>query len=198
MKTRSPSVDRICAVAVLHFAEFGYDGSSLATIAEQVGMRKASLYAHFASKDALYGEIFADALAQETAFARACFNDESGKEGTGEAYCRLVADRYRDSPSLRFLLRTAYLPPASLRPIVAPGYEGYLQTVRHLYGAGLLARLPIEQAAVQQFADAYLGIVDSLHVELVYGSAQAFAQRHAALWRILSDSIGLACRKAGG
>ncbi|WP_081897690.1 TetR/AcrR family transcriptional regulator [Massilia sp. BSC265] len=54
MKIRSPSVERICGAAVKHFAEHGYDASSLNVIAEQVGIRKASLYTHFSGKGAVF------------------------------------------------------------------------------------------------------------------------------------------------
>ncbi|KFI05691.1 TetR family transcriptional regulator [Massilia sp. BSC265] len=191
MKNRSPSVERICAAAVAHFAEFGYDGSSLNDIAEQVGIRKASLYAHFSGKDALFLEVYSDALEKETEFVHACFAIE-GAYGTGEQYCRMIARRYADSVYLRYLLRTAFLPPAVLRDAVVQGYEGFMQVLRDLFCTGLAHRFMLEAKEVSVYADAYLGIVDSLHVELVYASEAAFERRRAALWRILSDSLAQA------
>jgi AcrR family transcriptional regulator len=46
--------DRILAVALDLFMEQGYDKTSLREIAEQVGVTKAALYYHFASKEEIF------------------------------------------------------------------------------------------------------------------------------------------------
>jgi TetR/AcrR family transcriptional regulator len=49
-----PRKEEILDVATRLFAERGYEGTSMNDVAERVGMRKASLFYHFATKDSLY------------------------------------------------------------------------------------------------------------------------------------------------
>ncbi|MBD2807322.1 helix-turn-helix transcriptional regulator, partial [Xenorhabdus sp. ZM] len=44
------TANRIKAVALSHFARYGYEGTSLANIAQEVGIKKPSIYAHFKGK----------------------------------------------------------------------------------------------------------------------------------------------------
>ena len=52
----------IVAVAVRVFAESGYEGTSIATIAEQAGLSKQNLMYYFSTKQALYERVLDDVL----------------------------------------------------------------------------------------------------------------------------------------
>lgn len=49
--------EEIVGHATRLFAERGYDGASMGELAERVGLRKASLFHHFESKDVLYAAV---------------------------------------------------------------------------------------------------------------------------------------------
>lgn len=179
----SPSAQKICAVAVGHFAEFGYDGSALSVIAEQAGMRKASLYAHFANKDALFSEVLDIALREEGLAASACFGASPGTRLSGGQYLDSLQTRYESSAHFRFMLRTVYAPPLALREEIVTKYQRFEENLRALFIAGLPQQ--IEPADATTVTDAYLGIVDSLQVELIFTSPENYEARRQALWKIL-------------
>ncbi len=64
-RPRNPiSRDELIAAARQAFAEGGYAGASMGGIAERAGLRKASLFHHFPTKQALYFEVLGGIAAQ--------------------------------------------------------------------------------------------------------------------------------------
>lgn len=189
MRTLSPSAEKICVIAVEHFANSGYDACSLNDIAVAAGMRKPSLYAHFSSKDDLFQAVFERAVEAERLYVEDCFAHPHG-DVPGGLYCQRLGERYLGSAHLRYLLRTAFFPPTELRAWISAGFEGYLARLAALFVARMKAYRPTfedEQAVL--YRDAYMGIVDSLAVELIYAGPEAYARRLAALWKVFEDSL---------
>lgn len=196
MTEKSAAFERVCEAAVAHFAVAGYDGASLNEIAVMVGIKKASLYSHVASKDALYLQVLHDAAQQETEFAASALQKPAkarasgAQAGPGATFIQSIAKRYEDSVELRFLLRAAFLPPAALKAEVGQAYEGFLHTLEQGFKAQLRQIAPKATAAqLNLFAVAYVGIVESLYVELVYADKARMTKRAKALWQVFVDSL---------
>jgi TetR/AcrR family transcriptional regulator len=56
--------EKILKVATKLFAKYGFSGTSMDEIAERVGIRKASLYHHFSSKQEIYEELIERVFAE--------------------------------------------------------------------------------------------------------------------------------------
>ncbi len=179
----SPAAQKISDAAMMHFADKGFDAGSLNTVAELVGIKKATIYSHFKNKDELFIHVFNEAIASESAFVNECFDSDTT---CGERYLACVSERYQQSGYLRLLIRTAFIPPEGLQQQVAKGYESFLARIKSRFNDrlnSLLAHYEVE------LADAYLGIIDSVHVELLYATPEAADKRRKALWQLLAKAI---------
>lgn len=190
LPTTTPALRRVLNAAVAQFAQHGYEGASLSGIAADAGIRKASLYSHIKNKDALFSAVFEDALKVESQFAQECF-EHSNTGLPGQHYCESLLARYADSEHFRFLLRTSYIPPESLFHELQEGYETYVQQLLADFTTAL--RRHVGKALSDQDAlmlgHAYMGMVDSLHVALIYIGTERFEARLNALERLMGDSI---------
>ncbi len=181
----SPAARRVCVAALELLADRGYDGSSLGEIARMAGMRKASLYSHFAGKDDLVAAALEMSLTAEREFVATCFAEDRG-DLPGGVYLERVTERYRAAAGLRFLLRTAYAPPFAIRESIISHYRAFLAEIDALFRAGLRGHL--SESERDHLAYSYLGIVDSIQVELLYGEVESVEKRREALWRLLTNA----------
>ncbi len=104
---------RILAKALELFTEKGYEGSSMDDIAKAVGIRKASLYAHFDGKERIFAAIFDDILEEYTRVIdqlTAC-SEEPAVERLTHIYLSFI-DYCIDNQKMYFWDRYFYYPPA--------------------------------------------------------------------------------------
>lgn len=100
----SDTKSRIIAVATRRFAVGGYDGTSLAHIAEEVGMRKPSLLYHFPSKKDLREAVVKDLLERwQTRLPEVLARAQSGADRFTALYDE-VHDFFEADPIRAFLV----------------------------------------------------------------------------------------------
>ena len=83
--------EEIVAEATRLFAERGYEGASMGDLAERVGLRKASLFHHFASKDVLYATVLGQPGRAAVSPTTLEFPEEVRvSKPIGQSYCGVV------------------------------------------------------------------------------------------------------------
>ena len=93
---KSSTREKILAVALDLFAEHGFAGTSIRTLARNVGLSESSLYSHFDSKEAIYTALI-DEHGPATSAIRLDAHRYDGFEGDPEGFCRAYAfDLIRD------------------------------------------------------------------------------------------------------
>jgi AcrR family transcriptional regulator len=103
-----PRKEEILDVATQLFAERGYEGTSMNDVAERVGMRKASLFYHFATKDALYEAVLDRLVASLQTALEAIYASSGTFPDRLDAVTELLVNTLASHPyAARLLLREA-------------------------------------------------------------------------------------------
>lgn len=114
--------------ALALFTDKGYEGASMDDIARAVGIRKASLYAHFDGKESIFSAIFDDILAEYERFIHGLtrLSDENVPEALERVFLSFI-DYCHGNPKMYFWDRYFYYPPDFLKDFIR---EKTLETER--------------------------------------------------------------------
>lgn len=181
--------------ALVHFARDGYDGASLRNIAEDIGIKKPSIYAHFRSKDDLFLQLMDREFKRELAETRLLIEDKQSGRSAEERlriYIHRQCDSYIRDEKSKFIFRSSYFPPQALyeevMSICNPFlYESERLLVRFLQDCKQRGELP--NIDPEQTAIAFMVLVDGLNTELIYNGLERFQQRFEAAWQVFWKGI---------
>lgn len=181
--------ERIKEAALTHFAKDGYEGASLTSIAAEVGIKKPSIYAHYKGKDDLFLSVIEDVARDEFLFV-VKFIESSAEASLGDRLYSLLVqyqERFEHNDKSRFWLRTIFFPPTHLYEEVMVYVYTYLDNLEGLmipiFEKAILDR-NIQPVGAERAAVAFIGLMDSVLVEMLYGGRERFAKRLNASWFI--------------
>ncbi|RIU90004.1 TetR/AcrR family transcriptional regulator [Oceanobacillus picturae] len=188
------SSENIKEAALGLFALHGYEGTSLAQIAEQVGMKKQSIYSHFKGKDELFLAIVNDTFQIEVAREKN-YLDEHFTEPLKDCLLKSLrgyVDRYQYDSRLKFWLRVSFFPPAHLYEQINKYSYSYIDKVDSFYlerfKKASLER-EMEYISPETATMAYSALADSISVELVYSGVERTEKKLSAAWEVFWRGI---------
>ncbi|PZT56872.1 TetR/AcrR family transcriptional regulator [Paenibacillus silvae] len=175
--------------ALFHFARDGYEGASLRAIADEVGIKKPSIYAHFSGKEDLFMRTLEYAFDEVRRHTLEYFRDHTHLplEERLRGLLTWFEQEYQDHASARLMLRNCYYPPPDLysqvMDLVYPFLDGMERALSRLLQRAIregdVPPLPAEQAAI-----AFMTFLDGITVEIIYGSSRRYKRRLDAAWPV--------------
>lgn len=183
--------------ALKHFAEEGYEGASLSKIAEEVGIKKPSIYAHYKNKDDLFMSALHYSMESQKTQMASYFNLSCHQplEKVLSGYFHWFAKETDENVQMKFIIRTAYFPPLKLEKEVGQLFDPFLDDMhRHL--TRLLRERERHQKVLYEddyskAALAFLTIAEGTMTELVYSGQEQYEKRFEAIWPIFWRGLAL-------
>ncbi|WKA59993.1 TetR/AcrR family transcriptional regulator [Planococcus shenhongbingii] len=174
--------------ALNRFAEHGYDGTSMAHIAEDIGIKKQSIYTYFKGKDELFLQVFNEVMENEITTVVGFIEQNKTRSIESFLYDFLIhhKERYEQNADTKFWLRISFFPPAHLYDEVMKNVYAYLDKMEELLEPIMEKAADEKQLStkidVQRATAAFLGVLDGIFVEMLYGGPERLNKRLDASW----------------
>ncbi|MEH6947639.1 TetR/AcrR family transcriptional regulator [Bacillus sp. JJ634] len=187
--------NEIKEAALKYFTIHGYEGASLSQIAEEVGIKKQSIYTHFKGKDDLFLQVLRDAKETELSSKLQYFNkiDSQNPEKDLYGFLKLVIDLFQKNEQLKFWLRMSFFPPAHLSKAIEEeviDIEEKVQAILESKFQDWIDAEVIVRDVAKTPTFAFLGVVDSIMLELVYGNdEERLKDKLEASWTVFWRGI---------
>ncbi|MHC1745613.1 MAG: TetR/AcrR family transcriptional regulator [Negativicutes bacterium] len=186
---------RIKLVALELFSQKGYEGAALSEIAERVGIKKPSIYAHYKNKEALFLSVVADMTASYVA----CWDEvihQTQRLGIEKRLYTLMEETIRhfarEPLHVALWIRVWMFPPAGLKDELLQRmkdlHKRLEQDVTDMIQAGI-AQGDVRYGQANDMAFAYLSLIDGYLMRVIcYGPGNYTAQT-IDIWKCFWDGI---------
>ena len=190
------TINKIKKVALTKFIEQGYEGTSLSDVANEVGIKKQSIYSHFKSKEELFITVMNDVIKEESEYLDYFFDKSyDNLKGYLEKFILQIKKRYakEEQNSMQFILRMAYMPPLHLKEEVINNFNIYFlkleNLIKDLFLEDLfLEDLFLEDLFLEEKANmatlSFMNMLNGLLVTLIYGGCERFDLKFKASWKV--------------
>ncbi|MEL3974240.1 TetR/AcrR family transcriptional regulator [Rossellomorea oryzaecorticis] len=194
MRMKQDNKNRIKKTALRLFGQKGYEDTSLHAIASSVGIKKPSIYNHFANKEDIFSAVLDDLLFTETTAYHQLHQEM--KQGLPKANLKQLFDLYcsRLMTTEEALLwkRVTFFPPPQFKKIIEEKFFQFEDTITCILSAiyeDALELNILQEVDKKDFVASFLCLVDGIFLEHHYYSEDIFQQRMNAVWRVYTLGI---------
>lgn len=177
-KRNQPSgetVQRILAAARKAFAEQGFNGTTVDSIAQRAGVNKALLYYHIGDKETLYAEVIRTVLESNIDYLQQNISEANTPEEKLRRYIRTLAAEVEDTPYLaKIMLRELASGGKGLPDVVLQSLARILAIIKEILDEG-------ERTGVFVAAIPFLIHMMVLGTLIFYKSSAPFRERSLQL-----------------
>ncbi|MEJ9221310.1 TetR/AcrR family transcriptional regulator [Paenibacillus glucanolyticus] len=175
--------------ALAHFAKNGYEGASLKHIADDCGIKKPSIYAHFSSKEDLFLQVLQDVFQRQEKLMVGYFLNHTDLplEQQLHGFLENSLQAYQGDDEVRFFMRMAFFPPSTFYDEVMAMLYPLLDEQENNLSRLLAAGCPVHGRIIRyprKAALAFMTLLDGIHLEAVYGGEERALKRLTAAWPI--------------
>ncbi|MEK4907174.1 TetR/AcrR family transcriptional regulator [Niallia sp. FSL M8-0099] len=187
--------EEIKKAAIKFFLQNGFEGASLSEIAEEAGIKKASIYSHFKGKDELFLEVLREAKAEEITRKAYYFEKEDchNPETFLYEYLLYTKELFQENEMLKFWLRMGFFPPLHLYDVIQKEVFEAEQFQEELIAQKSSKWIEHSQIYVKDtntFNLAFTGIIMAIMVEIVYfNSEKRVDDKLEALWEVFWKGV---------
>lgn len=189
------TMDRIREAAMFYFSRDGYDGTSLAQIANDVGIRKASLYAHFNSKEEIFFSCLDEALQSDLIFLKQFLYTYRHLKAQDVLYRLLVQYQERAKRDIvsMFCWRSLYFPPHVFNERMTALSTQHITQIGELLLTIFIQAQQEGQARqdteARAMIEGFLCLFDGLMIEYMHAGTERFHIRLEASWPIFCRGV---------
>ncbi|GGF24435.1 TetR family transcriptional regulator [Halobacillus andaensis] len=180
---------RIIDASLECFAHSGYQNTSLADIADKVGIKKPSLYNHFSSKEAIFLRVLDEVAQKELNHLKGFTEytkDRCIKEQIHEVF-NLYVDHMSYSTEGAFFKRFTFFPPEEfadeIHQVFVRTEEQVIKIIGPIFQKGIDSGV-IRPLHLNELTSAFYTIIDGLFLEENFYDRATLVERQRASFKI--------------
>ncbi|MDD4600224.1 hypothetical protein SDC9_04306 [bioreactor metagenome] len=180
---------RILIVALKHFSAKGYDGTSLAEIAGDVGIKKPSIYAHYKSKHDLFLAVVEEVAEDYRNYRQQVLLDTKTMNFEQRLYCifeSMIIYFLQDRSKMAFWVRVWMFPPVELRDTILMPWKNlntvFVSIIENIFQEGI-AKGEVRDGNARDMANTYLCLLDGIITRVILTDDDHYINMLPQVWQ---------------